>query len=85
MLANSIEGAPNQNSRPALKNGKNAYKPKPKPEVTKASEPQKKSRHRGLYLRFSSKADGRIEKAKIITSIFEGDLPLHFYYLMRKV
>ena len=84
VLANSIDGAPNQNSRPALKNGKKAYKPKPKPEVAKASEPQKKSRHRGLYLRFSSKADSRIEKAKIITSIFEGDLPLHFYYLDEK-
>ncbi len=81
VLANTIQGAPDGNSRPAVKNGKPANKPKPQ-NVEKPAT--KKSKHRGLYLRFPSKSDIRIEKVKVITSIFDGDLPLYFYYLDEK-
>ena len=43
-----------------------------------------KSKKCGLYLRFNCASDKNINKAKIITSIFEGDLPLYFYYLDEK-
>lgn len=41
---------------------------------------KKKTSRAGLYLKFGSAEDGRIEKAKVITSIFNGSLPLYFYY-----
>ena len=41
---------------------------------------KKSSQKRGLYLKFSGSGDALVEKAKIITSIFEGDMPLYFYY-----
>ena len=41
---------------------------------------KKSSQKRGLYLKFSGSSDALVEKAKIITSIFEGDMPLYFYY-----
>ncbi len=43
-------------------------------------EPAKKSKHPGLYLKFLSKEDSRLHKAGVITSIFEGQLPLYHYY-----
>ena len=46
-------------------------------------EPEKKkssSKRVGLYLKFTSKNDERIGKAKTVTSIFEGQLPLYFYF-----
>ena len=48
--------------------------------VAPKPEPQKKRARRGLYLKFESNTDPRLEKAKTITSIFEGDTPLYFYY-----
>ena len=45
--------------------------------VQKQSAPSKRA---GLYLKFKSKDDERIKKAVIITSIFDGSLPLYFYY-----
>lgn len=43
-------------------------------------EPAKKSKHTGLYLKFQSKEDSRLHKAGVITSIFEGQLPLYYYF-----
>ena len=40
----------------------------------------KKKQRRGLFLKFSSQNDEKIKKAKIITSIFEGEEPLYLYY-----
>ena len=42
--------------------------------------PAKKSKHPGLYLKFRSETDERRHKAGVITSIFEGQLPLYYYY-----
>lgn len=39
-----------------------------------------KPKHRGLFLKFTGKEDEYIHKAKVITSIFDGQLPLYFYY-----
>lgn len=77
ILANSITGAP----------GPNAAAGKPVSETGQENrEPvsHKKGKHRGLFLRFDSEKDERIKKAKIITSIFEGDFPLCFYYKDKK-
>ncbi|UKI23857.1 MAG: hypothetical protein L6V88_05805 [Anaerotruncus sp.] len=35
-------------------------------------------------MRFSSENDERIKKATVIASIFEGDMPLYYYYLDKK-
>ena len=61
------------------------YKPNSIPEKAQqsgASQPAKKaqSKHRGLFLKFTDANDERIKKAKVITSIFEGELPLYFYF-----
>jgi DNA polymerase-3 subunit alpha len=53
---------------------------------TKASQPvtkgePKKKKRVALYLRFNSKADERIALAKRVTTIFEGTIPLYFYYI----
>ncbi|MGN0522000.1 MAG: DNA polymerase III subunit alpha [Eubacterium sp.] len=42
---------------------------------------QKKSRRNGLFLRFESADDEKIELAKRVTTIFEGTIPLYFYYI----
>ncbi|MCR5207953.1 MAG: DNA polymerase III subunit alpha [Eubacterium sp.] len=51
------------------------------PVNTQTAPPRKSAKHAGLYLKFSSKNDVRINKAKTITSIFEGGFPLVFYYM----
>ena len=61
------------------------YKPNAIPEQKKQySSPGKqetqKSKRRGLFLKFSSADDEKIRKARVITSIFEGDMPLYFYF-----
>lgn len=45
---------------------------------------RKKGKRRGLFLRFSSRQDPNIEKARVITSIFDGGVPLYFYYMDEK-
>lgn len=72
ILANVISGAPNENSMPVNNN------------AAVSKEEPKKHKKSGLFLRFSSKTDSNIEKAKIITSIFDGPYPLYFYYLDEK-
>ena len=39
-----------------------------------------KKHHRGLFLKFTDENDPRIHKAQVVTSIFDGNLPLYFYY-----
>ena len=61
------------------------YKPNAIPQNVNApqkNQPQKaqKSKRRGLFLKFSSKNDEKIQRASVITSIFEGDMPLYFYF-----
>ncbi|MGN1123394.1 MAG: OB-fold nucleic acid binding domain-containing protein, partial [Eubacterium sp.] len=43
------------------------------------NEPKKKKRT-GLFLRFDSADDDKIRLAKRVTAIFEGNVPLYFYY-----
>lgn len=43
-----------------------------------------KSKHRGLFLKFASAEDARMEKVNTIVSIFEGQFPLCFYYADKK-
>lgn len=73
ILANVIFGAPNKNSVAAAQNVS---------ENTPVNH--KKGKHRGLFLRFEDENDHRIEKAKVIASIFEGDFPLYFYFKDKK-
>lgn len=86
VLANAIEGAPDKSSKPVVRRSKKqspvSFYENNKKEAEKPKSA--KSKKRGLYLRFNSAADKNIKKAKIITSIFEGDLPLYFYYLDEK-
>ena len=70
VLANVISGAP-----------KLADKPMNNAEHKTKKESNKK---RGLFLRFNSKMDKNIEKAKNLVSIFDGSYPLYFYYLDEK-
>lgn len=85
ILANVIDKAPDKNSKPAVKNRKSENVG----AVSKAAEPAetasaKKSRRQGLFLRFKSRDDKNIKKAKIINSIFDGSFPVYFYYLDEK-
>ena len=61
------------------------YKPNSIPEKAsgRVSAPmgeKAKSKRNGLFLKFRSADDERIKKATVVTSIFEGDLPLYFYF-----
>ncbi|MBR3149370.1 MAG: DNA polymerase III subunit alpha [Eubacterium sp.] len=54
---------------------------KPGADAPAVQQPKKSdSKRRGLYLKFRSSDDKRVDKAKIITSIFDGDMPLYFYF-----
>lgn len=53
----------------------------PPTEKSAAAQPQKKKRRSALYLRFKSKADEKIALAKRVTAIFDGTIPLYFYYI----
>ncbi len=43
-------------------------------------EPQKKSKREGLFLRFDSADDEKIESVKNLLQIFSGNFPVYFYY-----
>ena len=73
VLANEVSGAPDQTAHPASESGR-----------AEKTAVQNKNKHPGLFLRFSSRKDARIEKARIITSIFDGSFPLYFYYMDEK-
>lgn len=53
----------------------------PPSEKQAVTQPQKKKRRTALYLRFKSKNDEKITLAKRVTTIFEGTIPLYFYYI----
>lgn len=44
-------------------------------------ESGKKHRRAGLFLRFKSRNDENIKLAKRVTTIFDGNIPLYFYYI----
>lgn len=73
ILANVISSAPDMNASAC-----------PEEISEQASVNHKKGKHRGLFLRFENENDPRMEKAKVIASIFEGDFPLYFYYKDKK-
>ena len=56
------------------------FRPGTAPAETKAAEKKTSSKRRGLYLKFANADDSRREKAEIITSIFDGDMPLYLYF-----
>ncbi|MCH5317060.1 MAG: DNA polymerase III subunit alpha [Eubacterium sp.] len=74
VLANVISGAPEK--------GKASYNDRSK--QSKTDDTPKKNKKTGLFLRFTSRNDENIEKAKIITGIFDGRYPLYFYYADEK-
>ncbi len=43
-------------------------------------EEKKPSKRSGLYLKFESKGDSRLHRAETVLSIFEGGIPLYYYY-----
>lgn len=49
-------------------------------ENVSAQKPKKKKKT-GLFLRFESKNDKRIALTKRVTSIFDGTIPLYYYYI----
>lgn len=46
-----------------------------------AEQKPKKHRRTGLFLRFQNEKDENIRLAKRVTTIFEGTIPLYFYYI----
>lgn len=84
ILANVIDKAPDKNSRPVVRKGRelrsNGSEKQYRQVQTQQEKPKKVSKKHGLYLRFDSASDKKIEKAKIIASIFDGNCPLYFYY-----
>ena len=48
---------------------------------TAANSPSKKKKVTGLFLRFNSKKDENIAKAQRICDIFDGSIPLYYYYI----
>lgn len=82
ILANVVFGAPDSNSRPAKSKRASAHKNDLNEKNQNSATAGNKKR--GLFLRFSSENDERIKKATVIASIFEGDMPLYYYYLDKK-
>lgn len=41
----------------------------------------KSKKHHGLFLRFHSKDDNTFKKTAVITSIFDGEIPLYYYFI----
>ena len=58
------------------------FKPGEAPPSAPVSKPKESapSKRCGLYLKFASESDAAVNKAKTITSIFEGDMPLYLYF-----
>ena len=58
------------------------YKPNSIPEAKQTAQPVQKSssKRKGLFLKFKSADDERIKRATVVTLIFEGDMPLYFYF-----
>ncbi len=71
ILAGEITAPPSENS-PAFEK-----------EQQSNTQAHKKKKH-GLFLRFKNDSDPNIELAKRVTTIFEGTIPLYFYYIESK-
>ena len=54
--------------------------PPPTEAGTQSGNENKKRRKKALYLRFKNKEDKNIFLAKRVTTIFDGTIPLYFYY-----
>lgn len=55
--------------------------PPPSKNDIKPEEEPKKRKKVGLFLRFESENDERISLSKRVTSIFDGTIPLYYYYI----
>ena len=75
ILAYSIDSAPNQAD---FESGK--YKNKPIQNSKQAEKENHKRKKAALYLRFKNENDENIALAKRVTDIFDGNIPLYFYY-----
>ncbi|MCD7873329.1 MAG: DNA polymerase III subunit alpha, partial [Clostridiales bacterium] len=84
ILANVIGGAPDDSSKPVFEKNKVGADYHYSADSPMENLNQKKSKRHGLYLRFDSRNDNKINKAKILTSIFDGECPLYYYYLDEK-
>ncbi len=73
VLANAISGPPKKET--ALSDNKSQQTEEVK---------TKNNKRRGLFLRFKSRDDENIVKAKNVTAIFDGQYPLYFYYMDEK-
>jgi DNA polymerase-3 subunit alpha len=56
-----------------------AYNTPIPPENTR-SEPAKKAKRSGLYLKFPAEGSPLVQKASNVLFVFEGDFPVYFYY-----
>ena len=75
ILAYSIDSAPTQAD---FESGK--YKNKPIQNSKQAENENHKRKKAALYLRFKNENDENIALAKRVTDIFDGNIPLYFYY-----
>ena len=75
ILAYSIDSAPTQAD---FESGK--YKNKPIQNSKQAENKNHKRKKAALYLRFKNENDENIALAKRVTDIFDGNIPLYFYY-----
>lgn len=75
ILAYSIDSAPTQAD---FESGK--YKNKPIQNRKQAENKNHKRKKVALYLRFKNENDENIALAKRVTDIFDGNIPLYFYY-----
>lgn len=75
ILAYSIDSAPTQAD---FESGK--YKNKPIQNSKQAENENHKRKKVALYLRFKNENDENIALAKRVTDIFDGNIPLYFYY-----
>lgn len=51
-----------------------------KPQSNAAPKTAQRKKRKGLFLKFKSENDERMEKTKTITSIFDGTFPLYYYF-----
>jgi len=52
-----------------------------KPPIEKQENPAAKNKRHGLYLKFKDKDSGDVERAVNVLKVFEGDMPVYFYYM----
>ena len=84
ILASVISGAPDENTVAPSHNGFRRSAGQTADKINQHQYKQSKSHKRGLFLRFENESDPKIKKVLTITSIFDGDFPLVFYYKDKK-